>query len=326
VRPAIVFGVLFLATLALALWALGVFEPSAPTAPPEPTPPTPGGGIDLQPSEPRDEPRAERPSVRNATHVLALGRTARPFPVWMFQMWEVPQVSYRSWFPESMPGAARPASRGESALERAPTVEDVDRANVLLLDDVDPKSVAPEVWARVAERVREGSLGLWIHPGTQNGVALSNEPSLAPLLPVTAAPVRPTAPGAPTIAGVYPEPRTFQVTEAGATHPASRLVRWPTWSRRKWDALATGTKPWGTMFVHPVEGSPSPGASVLLTVRDHRGDPAPALVASDPARGRVLWVGFHDFGEPAYRDPGRADETFRALALSWLVWLAGPTS
>jgi hypothetical protein len=332
VRQAIVLAVLFLATLTLALWALGVFGPS-PEPDPSPTPPTERGsdrptstnGTDLATTEPTDEPPVDPVLLPSRVRVLVLGNAPRSFVQWLYQMWEGnDRVAFQSWTPNPTTGMKPAHSPSVLALEEPPTGESLGEYEVLILDDIDPKAMPDAFWQRVGERVRSGALGLLIHPGIEHGMALASQPSLRAVLPIEPKPPVGIPPGQ-LVAGVFPTERPFAITSEGQQHPLTRLVRWPGWTAKKWQALASGPKPWGTKFAHPT-GEPSPKAVTLLTVKGHRGDAMPALVASDPANGRVLWMGFHDVGDGAYRDGLRSEQVVRNLSLAWLAWLAGITA
>jgi hypothetical protein len=328
VRPTLVIGALVLATLALGLWALGAFEPAAPPTPPAPTPEDgtpPPAPVGLGSADPAEEPPLDAVPFPNRVRALALGNAPRSFTHWFFQAWEEdPRIEFQAWYP---PGPASPREPPHSAslpaLSAAPAADELEDVQVLLIDDLDPGALAPAFWARVSERVRSGAMGLLLHPGVVHGKALVSHDAIRALLPVEAKAVEGASTG--VVAGVFPEEHAFAVTEEGTKHFLTRLVRWPSWSVKKWQRLTAGEKPWGTKFVHPA-GALAPGAVALLTVKGHRGEPEPAVVASDPARGRVLWLGLHDLGEAAYRDGNRSYGTLRALTRAWLSWLAGATA
>jgi hypothetical protein len=327
VRQTVVLVALFLATLVLALWALGVFEPSRPPPPAPEVVEGPTGGMtsggDLAPVEPREEPPLDRVPLPAPVRVLALGQAPRSFSLWLFQLWGSDRrVAFQAWFAEGG-GQREPAhSSGLPALAAPPKKDLLPDVQVLVLDDVDPAAFPDDFWTEVSDRVRSGSLGLLVLPGVRHGVLLASR--LEAVMPLKAKPVAALEPGSKLVAGVFDEPRRFYVTDAGKSHPASRLVQWPSWSAKKWEALGAAPKPWATKFVHPVS-EVLPGSATLLTVKGHRAEDVPALVASDPARGRVVWAGFFDVGDAAYRDGNRSADVVRALTVAWLAWLAGVT-
>ena len=89
-------------------------------------------------------------------------------------------------------------------------------------------------------------------------------------------------------------------------------------------AMTAGEKvwvSWATKFCAPVEG-PAPQAEVLVEVDTGAGR-VPAFVASPAAGPRVLWIGgFFDLERSAYSGSAAYDRA-RALAVSWVAWLAG---
>ncbi len=333
-KQVLVVAALFVATLAITLWALGAFDASPGTGPEgastPPTPPGPTGSLPIV--EPTEEPLPEVPTLEDPVRVLAVGTAPRSFTAWLYQLWDrVEGVRYQAWATSTADGISPVrAHKDLPELTAAPTVESLADVDVLLLDDVDPASFPPAFWERVAERVKSGRLALLLLPGITNGRRMAEEPSLKPLMPVEALPVAAVDRFSDVVAGVFAEERPFEATEEGRAHPASRLTSWSGWSRRIWEALGRGASRWGTKFCHPV-GAIAPGAQVLLSVRLGADRVAPALVASGPADasgGRVLWVGFFDLGDAAIRSKGDAEfrersyRCVRALAASWLAWLA----
>jgi hypothetical protein len=311
---------LFLAALAVSLWALGVFDasPSAPVLPP--APPGLGGAMSSDPGhlpsqEPTDEPRAEVPPIEEPLRVLVMQLAPRSFTAWLFLQWdEIPNVSYQAWSLSTDPGISKVRAHSHlPELQAAPSATDLQAYDVLVLDDVDPSTLPPGFLTAAAERVRSGRMGLLLFPGSTNGLKMAQEQNLAPLTPVRARPVP---------EGVFKTEHSFAPTEDGRTHIASRLSSWPNWSAKKWAALAGPESKWGTTFVFPAD--PEPGSKTLLDVQLGAGRSAPALVASDASGGRVLWVGMFDAGQAAFRpkDNGRTDDSIRSLAVSWLAWLA----
>jgi hypothetical protein len=266
------------------------------------------------------EPPPDIPEIPAPIRALVLAETPRSFTLWVFQAWKMAgNVEHQMWAPHLAEGMApdRPHSPGLPPLTQAPRPEDLGDVRLLYVDDFDPNGVPPAFWERVAERVRGGTLGLWLRPGTLHGEALLSHPALRPILPIASSEAIKGDPPP----GVFADERPFAVTERGIEHPASRITGSPKWSREKWAALARGEKKWGTKFAYPFR-EVGPRASVLLEVEPPRGGNIPALVLSDPTDGRVLVAGFFDFGRDPYYDGGRSWDVFRSLVLQWTVWLA----
>jgi hypothetical protein len=186
---------------------------------------------------------------------------------------------------------------------------------------LDPARLPAAFWAHVAERVASGRLGLLVVPDHLTGRALADEPSLRSVLPVASVlPLAPLEKGGSLIPGVFQAPSPFEVTAEGTRHPASRIVPFPDWSAKIWARLTRGKDGWSTKFVSPVERL-APGARTLVevaggTVR------WPAVVVSGGERGRAVWAGgLLDIDWSVYRSE-YGIERFRAIAVSWLVWLA----
>lgn len=321
--------VLFLATLGAALWLLGVFKSEAPPPPEhEGASGEPGAstGPELSTAEPREEPRPEVPDLAIPVRVLLLGETSRSFTEWLFQTWDHdPKVNWQAWYGAPVSKETRTHSESLPALDKMPVAPDLDAVQVLVVAGVDPSRLGADFWSHVAERVRAGSLGLLVLPEFSFVKAIGAEPSLAAILPVTGvkAPA-PSTPGGREIAGVFTSDRSFVVTEPGTRHPASRLVPYPGWSKKLWAAAAKGDGVWGTKFC-PVVGGVAAGAEALVEL-DTGAARVPAIVASGPTSGRVLWVGgLFDLTLPAYKD-ALSLERIRALSLNWLIWLASPRS
>lgn len=320
----------FLVTLAVALWFLGVFEPRpgvAPPATPAPTPAEPPSDAppaparDLAGAEPLLEPKPESPVLEKPVRVLVLGERMLPFYVWLHQTWGgTENVEWRSWYATPLPEGSPRATEGVAPLEQAPAAADLDAVDVLVLAGFDPARLGADVWARVAERVQGGRMGLLVLPDFAHASALAAEPSLSGLVPVRGVKeLKPATAGGP-LPGVFSSARPFRVTEEGTKHPATRIVPFPGWSEKIWKKRTEGEGAWKTPFVPVVDG-PAAGATVLLEVVG--GDRAhPAVVASSGAPARVLWVaGLVDLDWDAYRKAVTLDPLV-ALARWWVAWLA----
>ncbi len=329
-KPLLV-ALLFLFTLGVALWALGVFAklsptPEAPGVAPE-APPT--GPTSLTPSgEPKDEPEPDFPPLPADVRVLLLGDVPRTFTSWLFQLWEnQPRILWQAWYAGTVPEGVATHHPSVPALGGAPTPADFEAAAVLVIGGVDPASLPADTWRRVADRVRAGTLGLLVLPESRFCKALAEEPSLRGVLPITGVkPVAPVEPGSPRIHGVYDPAQTFRATEAGLAHTVTRFTDYPKWNRRIWELTAIGPARWATKFCAPVEGV-APGASTLVEL-DAAAGRVPAVVVTDGAPQRVIWLGgFHDLawdsreGFEAYRNV-RSIQRMQGLMHRWVAWLA----
>jgi hypothetical protein len=119
-KPLLV-SLLFLVTLGIALWALGVFDRLSPT--PDTPAVTPGspttGPTGLTPSgEPKDEPEPDFPPLPTEVRVLVLRGHPRSFTSWLFQALGEPAApplagSYSGAVPGASPRTTRrcPPSR-----------------------------------------------------------------------------------------------------------------------------------------------------------------------------------------------------------------------
>lgn len=318
----------FLATLAVALWFLGVFQPT-PAVEPGATPGTPTpppaaptvSSTDLAAVEPLAEPKPEAPVLEKLVRVLVLGDRVAPFVVWLQQTWgNMENVEWRSWYAMPLPEGAPRATEGVAPLERAPEAADLDATDVLVLAGLDPASLPADLWSRTVERVQSGRMGLLFVPDHLHAHALATQPSLAAVVPVAGAkPLKPEAPGG-SVPGVLSPARPFRITAEGTKHPTTRLVPYTGWSEKLWKRRTEGEGAWKTPFV-PVVTGPAPGASVLVEVA--AGDRGmPAVVASSGTPTRVLWLGgFLDLDWDAYRKVS-AIEPLIALAKWWVAWLA----
>jgi hypothetical protein len=315
----------FLLTLGAALWFLRVFDrrPATDESVPvstEPRPAEPPSSL-AQP-EPSDEPPPDVPEITAPLRLMLIAEGPRSFVSWCLQVWsEERAIQWQAWFASPAAGATT-HSPGLAALAQPPTVADLDDVHVLVLAAADPARFPPEFWARVAERVRAGRMGLLVVPDLLHGKALSDEPQLATVLPVAAKAVVPAQRGDPTLPGVFSAPKPLSITKDGALHPASRIVSYPGWSERIWTRYTRGKDAWATKFVNPVERV-APGAKVLVEV-DSGSEKIPAIVASDGEGGRALWVGAMLELDWAPYYSGAGGKQRAAMALSWIAWLAPP--
>jgi len=320
---------LFFVTLGVALWALKAFDSAKPgvTVPETAAPVAPGAGAELAApdAEPKDEPPPEIPTFAEPVRVLLLGEAHRSFTAWLEILWDfVPQgIRWQAWYATPAPEGVRTQSDALPALTAKPVAADLETIEVLVLAGVDPTSFPADFWARVADRVKSGSLGLLVATENRFGHATAIEPSLATILPVTGAKAVTPAVRGGDLPGVYKNPVSLRATAAGTKHAATRLVSWPGWSRKMWDqqASAQADGRWETKFCAAVDG-PAPDATVLVEAQAGPTSPA-AIVASDAPNRRVLWVsGFFDVADGAYRG-SKSGERFRAMCISWIAWLSG---
>lgn len=321
---------LFVVTLGVALWALKAFDTDKPAVAPSETPatPPPAPSTDLSASpdaEPRDEPTPEIPPFAEPVRVLLLGDAHRSFTAWLELNWDFlpAAIRWQAWYATPAPEGAKTHSEGLPALSAPPAAPDLETIQVLVLAGLDPKSLPADFWARVADRVKSGALGLLVVTENRFAHATATEPSLATVLPVTGSkPVVPAVTGG-DLPGVYKSAVSLRATEAGTKHAATRLVSWPKWSRTMWDQQASAQSDgrWETKFCAAVAG-PAADATVLVEAQAGPTSPA-AVVASDAPNRRVLWVsGFFDVTDGAYRG-SKSGERFRALCISWIAWLSG---
>lgn len=329
-KPLLV-SLLFLVTLGIALWALGVFDRLSPT--PDTPAVTPGspttGPTGLTPSgEPKDEPEPDFPPLPTEVRVLVLGDTPRSFTSWQFQLWEnQPHLLWQAWYSGAVPEGVATHHPSLPAFTAPPTAADFEGAAVLVIGGIDPSSIPADTWKRVADRVRAGTLGLLVLPEFRFCKALAEEPSLRGVLPVTGVkPVSAVEAGSRRIHGVYETAQTFRATEAGLAHTATRLSDYPKWNKKIWELTSVGPARWATKFCAPVEGV-APGASTLVEL-DAPDGRVPAIVVTDGAPQRVIWLGgFHDLawdsreGFEAYRNT-RSIQRMQGLSHRWMAWLA----
>ncbi len=328
-----------LAVIAAALvFGLRLFDDGAveidPAGPPAGNDaPTPGGEPDdgegspvLRPTgtEPEAMPPLEAAPIREPLGILLLVGVPQRFNLLLAQQWDAhPEVTVASWAAPLPAGDHESAPTGEvlpgllSAPPRGVTLDD-ERIDVVVVHDLDPSAIDRDFWLEVAGRVEDGRLGLLAVPGLTNGRKMLDHDVLSTLLPVAQAAAIEGQP----VPGTFRSLASFVPTDAGLRHPASRLVSWPTWSRRIWGSRALLETPWGTKFCYPVEEVPA-GASVLLDAKPADGEALPALIAGAPDKGRVLWFGGWDLGGRHAPGRPRIVEDWQTLVRNWATWLAG---
>lgn len=335
--------VLLLAAAGGALVATGVLpwpgKPSSSDTPPGrgAEDPRPGSGTTLEgvpglPARevPTEEPPPQRLRLERPLRTLFLLQRVGSWALFLRNaLCEDPLHRATSWSAD--PVAAEPAMTcgGEAPVVETPTAawfaqQEVD---VLVIVGLDPQRLEDAFWEAVAGRVKARTLGLLVLPGAPTAARgesaappvhpLLTHPVLARLLPVAeAAPIE-----GPDLPGWFGREAAFSVTKAGVQHPASRIVAFPEWSQRVWQAGAARNPPWGSKFVYPVT-TLKPGAVALVETLAPKGRPLPTYVLGNDADGRVLWFGAGDFGELTYRDSGSA-EKWAALWHNAMIFLAG---
>jgi len=139
-------------------------------------------------------------------------------------------------------------------------------------------------------------------------------PILKELLPVQSAKAIKGRP----LPGVYSrQPQALRITEAGTTHPATRLVADKKDSQNAWNAASTGEGAYTTKFIYPVE-SPRTGPQVLIDMDN--GD-YPAVIVSPAGTPRVLWMGNGNFGGPEVHKVNDKVKMLYFLISHMTLWL-----
>ena len=276
------------------------------------------------PTEPDEMPELELAPMREPIGILLLVGVPQRFNAFLAQQWgTAADITVKSWAPplpdgpregvpspDVLPGLLPSAPRGV-------TLDD-ENIDVVVVHDLDPSVLERDFWLEVVKRVQEGRLGLLVVPGTVTGRKMLEHDALASALPVAKAAAMEGQP----VPGLFSGLASYVPTDAGTRHPASRLVSWPSWSRRIWGTYALLETPWGTNVCYPVEEIPT-GAQVLLEAKPEQADSLPALIVGVPDGGRVLWFGGWDLGSRhAYGRP-KIVEDWRVLLLNWTTWLAG---
>ncbi|MGE0192410.1 MAG: hypothetical protein AB7T63_10255 [Planctomycetota bacterium] len=282
---------------------------------------------------PKDRPDIKPRRLTKPRTVLVVAPNPEPWnQTVLMAAGDVPVLRYAVWYTErhaNMAGAEGPGAgeaRGVDKLAGPPPGDwlDANDIDAVLLDRIDPDALPDSFWPRLADRVRDGTTGLWVRmgpPGMQGADAATVHPLVAHPIVGDLLPIGEAVPfqGQP-LPGVFPQGLSPEVTDSGARHLASRLVAWPRWSRSWWQQLVLGEHAWRVEFAYPVEGVAA-GAEVLLQGTDGRGAKVPMLVASSGGQ-RVLWQAFFDFGRPA-----QMDRKSQAHLIAWMThavaWLAG---
>ena len=325
-RTLLIILVLALAVVGV-LFALGFFdeEVEAPTPgglPTGPSTPVEEESALLTGASPAEEPDIEELPLIDPLQVLMLAGVPERLNLFLARsMATHPKIDVHTWAPTLNLPEVPPPSTLPGALQGPPTDsifrdEDID---VLIVHDFDPALLDDAFWRAVDERVRSGRLGLYVQPGMKHGAAMLDHPILSALLPV--AEVAPLE-GTP-VPGVFGRLVPFEVTEEGETHPATKLVPWPRWSKTLWAARTTGEFPWGTSFSYPVTALRD-GALVLLKSQPPRQpDSIPSFIVGAADGGRVIFNGAWELGSrQAYGQPRIADE-WTKLVRNWMIYLGG---
>ncbi len=281
------------------------------------------GGGTLMGSAPENRPELQEYRIEEPVKVLFLVAWPQSFNAYLAQQWESqPNVSIVTWSappPPTSGSGPPPGTVMPGAWDGPPdanTLRELE-IDVVAIHDLDPALVDDEFWDALYAQAREGSVGVLAMAGQTNGEKMLSHPGLRRLLPVKKA----RAIEGPEKPGILPGLTPFRVTEEGTRHPATRLVPWPSWSRRIWDSFRLGDRPWGTSFAYPVEEI-ADGAATLVEVDTRRGPEWPTIIAGPERNGRVLWLGLRDFADPdAYTD-GRHLADRRVLIRNMTAWLA----
>jgi len=302
----------------------GPIEPTGPGA--EPSEPEDGPGTRMVGRPPDDRPELEEHELDRPARILLLVGAPQSLNVYLAQQWErQPEMTVFSWTapPPSTAGTGPPPGTAMPGAWPGPpdgdTLHDLE-IDAVAVHELDPGLVDDEFWDSLYTQVQEGRVGFLVVAGLSHGADMLAHPGIRRLLPVKKA----RAIEGPEKPGILMGLKPFRVTEAGTRHPATRLVPWPTWSQRIWDSFVTGSRPWGTEFVYPVEEL-AEGAETLLEVNTDRGPEWPAVIAGPPRRGRVLWLGIHDFADAdAYHDSAHLADR-QVLVRNLAAWLADPS-
>lgn len=240
-------------------------------------------------------------------------------------------LSYVTWWLGVMKDgavtAAPGAARGLEALKTQPTGAYLDSEDIkaVIWDQADPNAFPISFWNVVAERVNNGSMGLYFRPSMPlappgSSTAPTQHPALThpvlkALLPVARASL---IKGSPT-PGLFTKPQPLAITEEGSKHVATRLVKNTDASLKTWAQAGEGKGALATLFCYPVLEAKS-GAQVLLNVE--AATKLPAVIVSGAPNARVLWMGNVNFGKDVYFARSK-DAMLRFLTNAWIVWLVG---
>lgn len=321
-----------LAAIAAALYGVGFVGPSTPPDEPNgldrPDVEDPdGGGLEPGSTQPEVMPPLEALSVSEPLRVLLLAGYAERLPATLAQHWgNHPAIEVTAWVQGAGAegaGSGSPeatALRNVTVLDAMPVPADLPalEIDVLALHGLDASALGDAFWDEVDMRVRDGRMGLLVMPGRPEGQGLFDQPTLRALLPVAKV-SRMEGDPIPGVLGAF---RPYEVTDDGVSHPASRLVAFPEWSRTFWRARAEDEFPWGTAHTWPVDETAEASAT-LLRVVPPRGDPLPVLIAGQAGSGRVLFFGGFallprlGYGRPAVM------QDIQTWLRNMLIWTAG---
>jgi hypothetical protein len=343
--------VVALAVAGVALWQLDVFggKASPPVDPAGDRPSPANGGAEPgglrggmrgpAREEPKDEPKPVEFPIASPLRVLFVLDRVMQWPQYLGMVLKShPQVAYTYYSVRPQPNEQPLVTSGQEAVVDEPTGSwfAQQEFDVLVVGGCDPGEIGDDFWQAVADRVRAGKLGLLVWPdlpptpiGEPQGAKV--HPMLTHAVFRTLLPLEEAAPlegepkpggGPASIPGIFSVEARFHVTDAGVTHPATRIVPFPQWSRRMWAEGASPSGTWGSKFVYPVTKL-RPGAVTLVNAVPDKGRPIPMLVQGPLEGGRVLWFGAHDFGDATYRNMGPSMARWNAIVHNSVVWLAG---
>ena len=160
--------------------------------------------------------------------------------------------------------------------------------DIVIVGDVDPADLAPEILTRLESYVAERGGTLVLNPGPKSWATLLSQEIVRKLLPITEpqlALVEPSGrdPAHPALPpGVALIPTT--ASQEAAAWPMLQLAADPVQNRAIWTGLPH--LPWVLV------GRSKPGATVLAATNgDDDGSSAAAIAAQPYGLGKVLWVG-----------------------------------
>lgn len=343
-------AVIFLGLVAVVVAALvlgGVFD--AEDGEPDPAarattegPSDPGtselaGSSDIDVA-PKERPRLEGLAFPPDTKVLVIGAVPNTADQFMLKVLGGHRgTAYQGWYLNPTNATPLGMNKDLPALDSVPTgltLSEFDY-DVVVLSNVNDKDLGDDFWDTLAKRVKSGQTHvLWRtwppYPGGDTDTPAIEHPWLShpvisELLPVKAiAPLKGVVDdrGRTSLPGRFGQDGArFNVTPKGETHPASRLVSWPEWSRVWWDDLSQGEGAIRVKFCTPVTEL-AEGATALLSVDVANADDIPAVVVGQVGDGRVLWLGTRELAWKAFYNPENEGKVGLVLH-NMLAWLAG---
>ena len=155
--------------------------------------------------------------------------------------------------------------------------------SVVMLGDISPAMLPPNLQAELAKAVEEEGVGLIVQAGPVGMPHAFMDGPIGKLLPVKLQ----SAPGSTGFLTGVEAPSfsafTMKVTAQGASHPAFRVYDTATQNRSLWSQMASFY--WAAAVADSV-----PGSSVLATL-ESPGSSKPLIVERFAGKGRVLFIG-----------------------------------